>query len=85
MSMHWLDVYEQNSVVNSVCVDDWIAELAIIASNGLSKVANQITLTVALALSSWVNHWSVKRKNIGVNCELLQCHQFFVLPANLVH
>ena len=59
---HWWGVYKQNSVVNGVCVDDWTAELAIIASNGLSKVTNQITLTVALALSIWVNHWSVKRE-----------------------
>ena len=49
---HQLGVNVQNSVVNSVCVDDWIAELAIIGSNGLSKVANQIALSVALALSS---------------------------------
>ena len=26
-------VYEQNSIVKNVLVDDWIAELAIIASN----------------------------------------------------
>ena len=52
---HQLGVYVQNSVVNSVCVDDWIAELAIIASNGLSEVTNQIALSVALALSSRLN------------------------------
>ena len=62
-----------------------IAELAIIASNGLSKVTNQIALTVALTLPSWVNQWSVKRENIGVDCEFLQCHEFFVFPAYLVH
>ena len=27
------DIYEQNSVVESVCADDWTAEWAIIASN----------------------------------------------------
>ena len=27
-------VYEQNSLMNSVRVDDWTVELAIIASNG---------------------------------------------------
>ena len=26
-------VYEQNSIVNSLCADDWTAELAIIATN----------------------------------------------------
>ena len=32
MMLSW-GIYEQNSTVNSVCVDDWTAELAIIASN----------------------------------------------------
>ena len=31
---HCWGVYEQNSIVNWVRVDDWTAELAIIASNG---------------------------------------------------
>ena len=30
-------VYEQSSIVNSVRVDDWIPELAIIASNEVVK------------------------------------------------
>ena len=30
---HCWGVYEQNSIVNSVHVDDWTVELAIIASN----------------------------------------------------
>ena len=29
---HFWDVYEQNKIMNSVRVDDWTAELAIIAS-----------------------------------------------------
>ena len=38
--MHCLGVYKQNSIVNSVRVDDWTAEWAVIASNGITHFIN---------------------------------------------
>ena len=45
---HCWGVYEQNIIVNSVSVDDWTAELAIIASNeiGVSLLAMIALLAV---------------------------------------
>ena len=38
-------VYEQNSRVNSVHVDGWIAELAIIASNATERILYTLVTT----------------------------------------
>ena len=44
-----LDVYKKNVIVNTVCVDDWTAEWATIASNELENsivsIYNRIILT----------------------------------------
>ena len=53
---HCWGVYEQNNIVNSICVGDWTAELAIIASNvkvlqsdlGITVTNNKKRMTVKL-------------------------------------
>ena len=38
---HYWDVWHRSGIVNSVSVDDWTAELVIIASNGISEEVHE--------------------------------------------
>ena len=55
---HCWGVYEQNSIVNSVRVDDWTAELAIIGSNeiGVSLLAMIALLAVQSSVQTFIDN-----------------------------
>ena len=46
--MHCRDIYEENSIVNSVRVDDWATVLLIIAGNGFSPAKIKLAILALL-------------------------------------
>ena len=56
---HCWGVYEQNNIVNSICVGDWTAELAIIASN-VKVLPSQITR------KEWLSNYWKRKKPIDI-------------------
>ena len=52
---HCWGVYEQNSIVNNVCVDDWTAESVIIASNAKWNELKEKEWHLLLFYNRWKN------------------------------
>ena len=76
---HCWGVYEQNSIVNNVSVDDWTAELAIIASNeigGCNLIRIQEFYTnfyLFFWLHSHLKHCSISFQRRQCNCNHPKC------------